>query len=110
MPSAISLGALDLVAVGAATRQIGGGDVEQASMVIIQIVGAFTATITVQGSLDGSTWVSLLARPVGSTTAASTITVPGLYQIEASGVAEVRLSWPGTGVGAPTLFYRAVVG
>lgn len=80
-----------------------------AGLVNVQVVGSITATITVQASGDGATWVSTLARPVGSTTAATTITAAGIYQVEASGLT-IRLSWPGSETGTPVIWSNATVG
>ena len=94
----------------AGTLALGDGSIDTASLITIQVVGSITATFTVQGTVDGVTWVSILARPIGSTTAATTITAAGIYQIETSGLSDVRLSWPGSQTGTPTIWRRAVVG
>lgn len=100
--------ALDLSGA-AGTLVLGDAGVGMAGLVNLQIVGSITATFTVQVSGDGTTWVSGLARSMGSTTSASTITAAGCYQIEASGF-QVRLSWPGSETGTPVIWSNATVG
>lgn len=94
---------------GAAGTLVLGDAGEKAGLVNVQVVGAITATLTVQASGDGATWVAALARPIGSTTAATTITAAGIYQVEASGLT-IRLSWPGSETGSPVIWSNATVG
>jgi hypothetical protein len=98
------------LAGAAGTLSLGDGAIDTASLIVIQVEGSITATFTVQGTLDDVTWVSILARPIASTTAASTITAAGIYQIEASGWSRVRLSWSGSETGTPEIWRRPVVG
>lgn len=98
------------LAGAAGTMLLGNGDGGRASQIVVQVVGAMTGTITVQATMDNTTWVSTLAKPSSSTTAATTITGAGIYVIESSGYTDTRLSWPGGETGAPTVFRRPVVG
>ncbi|MNO33052.1 hypothetical protein D3C76_230580 [compost metagenome] len=59
-------------------------DVRNYKNISLQIIGTFTATITVQGSNDGNTWVNLPVssqNSVSSSSLVATITTSGLYQI-----------------------------
>ena len=100
--------AIDL-AGAASTLVLGNSGSGTTGLVCFQVVGSITATITVQASGDGTTWVSALARSVGSTTSSASITAAGIYQVEASGV-EIRLSWPGGETGTPVIWSNAVIG
>ena len=62
------------------------------SHVTFQLVdaGSWSGTITFQATLDGTNWVSILAVPVTTGTAAATTTAAGIFQIDASGCAAVR--------------------
>lgn len=54
---------------------------------VIQVVGITTATITFEGTVDGTNWVAIAAADLNSTTRArsTTATADGLYLIEPSG-------------------------
>jgi len=56
----------------------------------VQITGTFTATVTFEGTIDGSTWVSVLARNVADGTTSATATAPAVFQVPAAGLAQVR--------------------
>jgi len=103
-----NLGAINL-AGAASTLALGDCGSGKAGIVTIQVVGSITATITVQASVDGATWVSTLARSTGSTTSASTITAAGIYHIEGTNL-NLRLSWPGSETGTPVIWRDAAIG
>lgn len=65
------------------------------SSVLVQITGTFVATVTFQGTVDGSTWVAIQAENVNGGSAATTTTAAGLYLIPLTGVRLFRanLTW-----------------
>jgi hypothetical protein len=56
----------------------------------VQVVGITTATITWEGTVDGTNWVAILATPLTTGTAATTATADGIYRINVTGLASVR--------------------
>jgi len=114
MATMVKVADISIAAAGAGTLLLGNVAKGRTGIMVIQVVGAITGTITVQGAGDVTvagvgTWVSTLARPTGSTTAATTITAAGIYHIEASGM-DIRLSWPGTETGTPAILRDNAVG
>jgi len=65
-------------------------DVGGLALVAVQVTGTFSATITFEGTIDGTNWVSLLARDVASGAAATTATAAGIYQVPCSGLSQIR--------------------
>lgn len=61
-----------------------------ASMVVYQIFGTWAGTITFEGTIDNSTWVSVRAEPLATGTLATTTTGNGLFRIDASGLFKTR--------------------
>lgn len=57
---------------------------------VAQVVGITTATITWQGTLDGTNWASVQATPLATGTAAATATADGLYRINVKGLKKIR--------------------
>ncbi len=47
--------------------------------VAFQITGTFTGTITFYGSVDGVTFVAMSVLPIGTATAVTTATAPGIW-------------------------------
>lgn len=68
--------------------------------VAFQITGTFVGTVTFEGSADGRTFASLLVTPIGSTSAVTTATAPGVWMATAVGllVVRARLSAHASGV------------
>lgn len=95
----IILGAEDLVLGNA-----GGGLVARWRVHVTAVAGTITAKAGIIGSTVAHAEADIV-YPIGSTTAASTITAVGIYDIESSGL-EVTLS---SGTSA-TLDYIGVVG
>lgn len=56
----------------------------------IQLSGTFTATVTFEGTTDGSNWVAVLATNRTSGSAATTATGAGIFFIAAQGLVKVR--------------------
>ncbi len=63
------------------------------STVGIQFTGSWTATNTFEGTVDGSTWVSVFALPRGTTAVVSTTnaTTNGLYAVPVAGLTQFRV-------------------
>ena len=56
----------------------------------LQVTGITTATVTWQGTIDGSTWVSVLATNFTSGSAAATTTADGVFYANVKGLDQVR--------------------
>ncbi len=84
-----TLGALNAVV------ELGDGSPSRASFMAVQVTGTFSATLTFQGTVDGTNWVALSALPFGSlydsTTAVTTATAAGLFRLDTAGLAGVRV-------------------
>ncbi len=61
-----------------------------AGIVALQITGTWVGTITFQATIDGTNWVSVLAVPSDSTTAATTTTGNGIFRVDAGGYFGIR--------------------
>lgn len=74
-------------------------------VVAIQITGTMGggATITFQGTMDGTNWVSILATPSDSTTRTTTTTANGIFYIDVSCLYAARLSGAASGTGTATI-------
>ena len=55
-----------------------------------QVVGITTATITWEGTVDGTNWVAIQATNLNTGSAATTATADGLYRINVTGLLKVR--------------------
>lgn len=72
-----------------------------ASTCVFQVTGVYTGALTVQGTIDGTNWVSLgLIYNIGTNTFAATVTSAstGLYMFDTAGLPTVRV----TGLAAMT--------
>lgn len=56
----------------------------------VQATGLVSGTLNWEGSINGSTWVALLATNVSAGTAATTASAAGIYRLDVTGLAEVR--------------------
>lgn len=86
----------------ASTLSLGSGDAGRASTISIQTVqsgGAWTGTLTIQATIDGTNWVAVYGVPADSTSPATTIAAgyQGITRIDATGYELVRLSGAGDG-------------
>ncbi len=62
-------------------------------MVVIQLSGTFTATVTFQATANGVTWADVEFTPLAALdTPATTATTAGLYQANLKGCLRVRAS------------------
>ena len=76
------------------------------STVAFQVTGTFVATVTFEGTIDASTWVSVLARNVATGAVATTATAAGVYVAACGGLSLVRarVTWTsGTSITVITL-------
>lgn len=74
----------------------------------LQVAGITTATITWQGTIDGSTWVSVLATNFTSGSAATTTTADGVFYANVKGLDQVRAVVSGWTSGTITVSGLAV--
>ena len=75
---------------------------------IFQVTGTFVATVTLEGSVDGTNWFAILAENLTDGAEATTVTAAGVYRANVLGLAKVRgrVTWTsGTSV---TVFARLV--
>lgn len=64
----------------------------QLASILVQITGTFVATVTFQGTVDGSTWVAVQAENADSGAVATTATATGLYRVNVAGLRLFRCS------------------
>lgn len=60
------------------------------STVVFQLTGTFTATVTFEGTVDGTNWGAIQVVPTATGTAATTATGTGLFRADVRGLAKVR--------------------
>jgi hypothetical protein len=58
--------------------------------VAVQLFGTFTATVTFEGTVDGTNWVAMNMVPAASATGASTATTAGFWSTDTRGLAGLR--------------------
>jgi len=58
--------------------------------VSVQITGTFSATVTFEGTMDGSTWVALMATNANDDARATTATAAGVYSVVLNGCTSFR--------------------
>lgn len=58
--------------------------------VAVQLAGTFTATVTFEGTVDGTNYLATAAFPVATGAAVTTATVPGIWQVPSAGFVVVR--------------------
>lgn len=76
----------DAVAIGDGTSI----NVLHASVAVVQVTGITTATITWEGTVDETNWVSLIGKNVATGTEATTATADGIYSIPVTGMSLLR--------------------
>ena len=61
-------------------------------MVGFQLTGTWAGTVTFEGTINGSDWVSLLRREVGvdATPSGTTTTANGVFVVDSAGLLKVR--------------------
>lgn len=101
----VTMSAGGIVALGDASEKFAG-------TLGIQLVGTWTGTVTFQATIDGSTWVSILATPIDSATA---VTSPasgavGIWTIDATNMQQIRLNCTAGGTGTLNVYRSQRIG
>lgn len=52
--------------------------------------GAWSGTVTFEGTIDGTNWVAINADPMPTGAAATSTTAQGLFQVPCAGLSQVR--------------------
>lgn len=80
-------------------------------LITFQITGiAGGATLTPQGTVDGTNYVTVGIVPVSSTTMATSITADGIYRADGSGLKVFRIAVTGAGTGTSTIIFFTTEG
>lgn len=104
MPGGIIKGATVTVAAQDNAATVTG--LPSAANVAVQIVGAMSATITFETTVDGTNWVATNLLPVASTTGASTATAAGLWLGNIGAVSGFRARCSAYSSGSPVITVR----
>lgn len=104
MPGGIIKGAKMTVAAAEDAASVTG--IPSSANVAVQIVGAMSATITFETTVDGTNWVATNLLPVASTTGASTATAAGLWLGNIGAVAGFRARCSAYSSGSPVVTVR----
>jgi len=75
----------------------------------LQVTGITTATITFEGTVDGSNWVAVRALNLGTGAVGTTATADGLYQVPVAGLDELRARISAYTTGTITVVGKGVV-
>lgn len=65
-------------------------NVDGLSAVAFQVLGTFTATVTFEGTVDKTNWVSLLSYSKATGALATTATAPGVFIAACAGLVQIR--------------------
>jgi len=57
---------------------------------VVQITGTFSATISFEGTQDGTNYTSIAATQLGTSIIATTTTVPGIFRLAVAGLTNIR--------------------
>lgn len=57
---------------------------------VVQVTGTFSATITFEGTADGTNWHAISATQIGAATIATTATTTGIYRLSVAGLSSIR--------------------
>lgn len=104
MPGGIIKGATVTVAAQNDAATVTG--IPSVSHVAVQIVGALSATITFETTVDGTNWVATNLLPAASTTAASTATAAGIWGASLGAVSGFRARCSAYSSGSPVVTVR----
>lgn len=74
----------------------------------IQVVGAMSATLAFEGTVDGRNWFALNATPTNSNTAVTSTTAAGVWFANVAGLIAVRVRCSAWTSGTPTIAIQAV--
>lgn len=81
----------DTITNGNGTTVAPVGVFDSYSELTVQATGLVSGTLNFEGSIDGSTWVALLATNLTSGSAAATTTAAGIYRLDVTGLTSVRV-------------------
>ena len=56
----------------------------------VQLSGTFSATVTFEGTVNGSTWIAIEMKPLATPTLVTTATAAGIFRGNVAGLTEVR--------------------
>lgn len=81
-------------------------------LITFQVVGAAagTATLTAQGTVDGTNYVTVGVVPVNSTTMQTTITTDNIFRADGSGLKDFRIAVTTAGTGTSTITFFTTEG
>ena len=85
-------------------------DVDGLSLVGLQITGTFSATVTIEGSVDGTNYVAIRSLNLNTGAVASAPTAAGVFQVPVSGLAKLRARVSAYTSGTVTVTGRGVFG
>lgn len=80
------------------------------SQVGVQIAGITTATVTFEGTLDGTNWVAIRAYNMNSGAAATTATADGLLVLPVMGLTQIRARISAYTSGTITVTGKGILG
>ena len=64
--------------------------VEDLATVVLQVSGTFSATVSFEGTVDGTNWVAVRAQNLATGVAATSTTSAGLFRLTVAGLAKIR--------------------
>lgn len=76
----------------------------------IQVTGTWAATLQFEGSIDGTTWVSITGRAYNSTTVVTNVTGNGLWRFSPAGLQYIRVRCSAFTSGTAVVSIRTSVG
>lgn len=81
----------DTITNGNGTTVAPVGVFDSYSELTVQATGMVSGTLNFEGTIDGSNWKALLGTNVTSGSAAATTTAAGIYRLDVTGLASVRV-------------------
>lgn len=100
--------AFTLQSAAAATGNGTEADVKGLTALALQVTGTFSATVTWEGTLDGTNWIAIVVLNRNAGTQATTATAAGLYLANVAGLALFRARVSAFTSGAVTVTGRGV--
>ena len=101
---------LETMAVQDETAGKAGAGDAFAGLVTYQLFGTWVGTVTFQGTIDATNWFSVRAEPLATGSLATTTTTTGLFRIDASGLAFVRVKFTARTSGTVNVWTTWVIG
>lgn len=74
---------------------------------VVQVTGTFVATITFEGTVDGTNYQAISATQMGAAVVATTATAPGIYRMSPGGLTNIRARISAFTSGSITVVGRA---